>query len=60
MNRTATVHAVRLPLREEPIPPVKILDAEGRLIRVVPAEEFRAPAETFPVSLRRGRGRVRD
>ena len=31
---------VPLPSDEEPIAPVTILDAQGRVVRVVPAEEF--------------------
>ena len=42
--------AVPLPSDEQPIAPVTILDAQGRVVRVVSAEEFRrrrlpAPAE---------------
>jgi hypothetical protein len=33
--------AVRLPWREEFVAPVTILDAQGRLVRTVPAAEFR-------------------
>lgn len=33
--------AVRLPSHDESIAPVTILDAQGRIIRVVSAEEFR-------------------
>jgi len=33
--------AVRLPSGDESIAPVTILDAQGRLVRVVSAEEFR-------------------
>lgn len=32
--------AVRLPSQDEPIAPVTIFDAEGRVVRVVPAAEF--------------------
>jgi hypothetical protein len=32
---------VRLPLREEAIAPVTILDGRGSVVRVVPAAEFR-------------------
>ena len=33
--------AVRLPLGDEPVAPVTILDAQGRVVRIVPAEDFR-------------------
>jgi hypothetical protein len=33
--------AVRLPLRDESIAPVTILDGQGRVVRVVDASEFR-------------------
>jgi PHD/YefM family antitoxin component YafN of YafNO toxin-antitoxin module len=33
--------AVPLPSDEQPIAPVTILDAQGRVVRVVSAEEFR-------------------
>ncbi len=39
MNTISTV--VDLPSPEESIAPVTILDAEGRVVRIVPAEEFR-------------------
>jgi hypothetical protein len=57
MNRTATTHTIRLPLQEEPVSPVKILDAEGRLLRIVPAEEFRSPRASLRVPPARRRER---
>lgn len=37
---------VRLPSRDDDsIAPVTILDAEGRVVRVVPATEFRRPGQ---------------
>jgi hypothetical protein len=41
MNRRSEASAVHLPGHEETIAPVTILDAEGRVIQVIPAEEFR-------------------
>lgn len=35
---------VRLPSRDEAIAPVTIFDAEGRVVRVVPATEFHRSA----------------
>jgi hypothetical protein len=35
---------VRLPKRDEAIAPVTILDAQGRIVRVVPATEFQRSA----------------
>jgi len=35
------LHDVRLPDEENTVAPVTILDAEGRVLRVVPAREFR-------------------
>jgi hypothetical protein len=57
MKRTATTDTVRLPLQEEPVSPVKILDAEGRLLRIVPAEEFRSPRASLRVPPSRRRER---
>ena len=59
MSQPATTHAIRLPLHEEPLPPVKIFDAEGRLVRIVPADEFRGPRATVPETSRRRRERPR-
>ena len=33
--------AIKLPNHEEAIPPVTILDGQGRVVRVMPAQEFR-------------------
>jgi hypothetical protein len=58
-----TSEAVRLPSAEELIAPVRILDAEGRVVRIVSAAEFRrahAGAQTSrvaPVAGRRHRDR---
>ncbi|HEY3066162.1 MAG TPA: hypothetical protein VGL09_10250 [Methylomirabilota bacterium] len=49
MSETATINAIRLPLHDDSVPPVKIYDAEGRLVRIVPAEEFRGPRAAVPV-----------
>jgi len=35
------LHDVRLPDHDNTIAPMTILDAEGRVLRVVPAQEFR-------------------
>jgi len=35
---------VRLPAGEQPVAAVKILDAEGRVLRIVPASEFQQNA----------------
>ncbi len=40
---------IKLPNQEEAISPVTILDGQGRVVRVVPAEEFRRRAETAGV-----------
>jgi hypothetical protein len=51
---------VRLPDHEDTIAPVTILDAEGRVLRVVPAREFRpTPAVGTAPMLTRAR-RTRD
>ena len=41
MNRRSEASAVRPPGHEETIAPVTILDAHGRVMQVIPAEEFR-------------------
>jgi hypothetical protein len=38
---TSSSETVRLPSGDQPIAPVTILDAQGRVVRVVSAEEFR-------------------
>ena len=62
------VEPVRLPASDESIAPVTILDAQGRVLRVVSAEDFRrarptAMAERLddqgPVSLRAKRAQRR-
>lgn len=42
-NRRSAAEEIMLPRHEETIAPVTILDAQGRVIRVVPAHEFRRP-----------------
>ncbi len=48
---------------EQTVAPVMILDGAGRLVKIVPAEEFRrihgSPAPPKLEQLRRGRGRVK-
>jgi hypothetical protein len=65
MRRRSGTDEVRLPKDEEPIADVMILDGEGRLVRVVPATEFRRTAMGHPqpvvgswrrLSSSRGRG----
>jgi hypothetical protein len=41
MTRRSQAGGIRLPSDEEPIAPVTILDSQGRVVRVVPASEFR-------------------
>jgi hypothetical protein len=41
MSRRSIVDEIRLPGHEEAIPAVTILDGEGRVVRVVPGNEFR-------------------
>ena len=41
MNRRSETNEVKLPSHEELIAPVTILDVQGRVVRVVPATEFR-------------------
>jgi len=52
MSRRTAASEIRLPDHEESIPPVTILDGQGRLVRVVPAQEFRRTpvAPTPPAS----------
>jgi hypothetical protein len=46
------VSAVMLPSEDDAIAPVRILDADGQVVRVVPAAEFR---QTHPLSEERRR-----
>jgi hypothetical protein len=46
----ATQETVRVPPTEEPIAPVKILDANGHVVRVVSASEFREMHSSFAAS----------
>jgi hypothetical protein len=48
MNRRSTAQEINLPAHEETIAPVTILDGEGRVMRVVPAHEFRRAHVTSP------------
>ena len=41
---------IKLPDHEEAISPVTILDGQGRVVRVVPAQEFRQRAVTAGLS----------
>jgi hypothetical protein len=41
MSRGSVVNEIRLPSHEESIPAITILDGQGRVVRVVPANEFR-------------------
>jgi hypothetical protein len=41
MSRRSIMDEIRLPSHEEAIPAVTILDGEGRVVRVVPGNEFR-------------------
>ena len=41
---------IKLPDHEEAISPVTILDGQGRVVRVVPAQEFRRRAVTAELS----------
>src|SRR2546427_3861635 len=58
MSRGSVMNEIRLPSHEEPVPAVTILDGEGRVVRVVPANEFRRgpilPRRHPAVSSRRG------
>ena len=45
MNGGPEANAVRLPAHEEPVGPVTILDGQGRVMRIVPAREFRPALE---------------
>ena len=58
MSRRSVVDEIRLPNHDEPVSAVTILDGEGRVVRVVPANEFRRgpilPRRHPVVSPRRG------
>jgi hypothetical protein len=41
MRRRSAVAEIKSPDHEEWIPPVTILDAQGRVVQVMPAPEFR-------------------
>jgi len=41
MKQRSTTGEIRLPSHEEPIPAVTILDGQGRVVRVIPGNEFR-------------------
>jgi hypothetical protein len=59
MSRRSQADEIRLPSDEEPIAAVTILDGQGRVVRVVPASEFRQASkgdvQLLPRSWRRGR-----
>jgi hypothetical protein len=64
MSRPSAPSEVRLPDHEELIAPVTILDAQGRLVRVVAAKDFRRTpaagatlAGRIPPTLGRSRSR---
>ncbi len=40
MSRRSIMDEIRLPSHEESIPAVTILDGQGRVVRVVPGNEF--------------------
>jgi len=50
MSRQSLPAEVRLPNHEEPIAAVTIRDAQGVIIRVVPASEFRRPGAASPLA----------
>jgi len=54
MDPRPETNAVRLPAHEEPAGPVTIFDGQGRVVRVVPAREFRPSlgARTSPTLAR--------
>jgi hypothetical protein len=56
MSRRSIVDGIRLPSREEQVSAVTILDGEGRVIRVVPANEFRRGPIVRREHAIRGRG----
>ncbi len=57
MNRRSIMDEIRLPSHEEAIPAVTILDGQGRVVRVVPANEFRrGPIGRRQPIVIRGRG----
>ena len=62
MTRRSAADEIRLPSDEEPIPAVTIFDGQGRVVRVVPADDFRRgrrnkPGESAPVHSRKPLGR---
>jgi len=63
MNARKAPDGLRVAAHNESIAPVTILDAQGRVVRVVPAAEFRGPqpeaAFRRPQALSRGRWRER-
>ena len=48
MSRQSQTDAIRFPGDTEPIGAVTILDAEGRVVRIVPAAEFRRASKGDP------------
>jgi hypothetical protein len=59
MSGRSIMDEIRLPSHEEPIPAVTILDGQGRVVRVVPANEFRRGPilRRHPIVSGRGGGR---
>jgi len=64
MSRPSAASEVKLPDQEDSIPPVTIFDAQGRLVRVVAAKDFRrtpaagvAVVGRIPPTLARSRSR---
>jgi hypothetical protein len=45
MSRRSVLDEIRLPNHDEPVSAVTILDGHGRVVRVVPANEFRSGPE---------------
>jgi hypothetical protein len=56
MSRRSNMGEIRLPNHEEPISAVTILDGEGRVVRVVPGNEFRRGPKVRRQFATRGRG----
>jgi hypothetical protein len=54
----SSAYTVRLPQRDEGIAPVTIFDAQGRIVRVVPATEFQRSAPVPPAYRHERRRRV--
>jgi hypothetical protein len=59
MSRRLIVDEIRLPSHEEPISAVTIFDGQGRVVRVVPGNEFRGPIVRRQPTIIRGRRGLR-